>query len=277
MMDAKLAVHPEIVERVVAVLRRAPAGLLTDVDGTISRIAPTPEAAVVEPAMAATLARLARRLAVVAVVTGRGVDDAAGMVGAPDLLYIGNHGLERRGPHGVAIDPAAAPFVPAVRATLGAIGRDAERAGLRGLRIEDKGLTASVHYRLAPDPVEARATLLRIARPLAAGAGLRLTEGRLVLELRPPVRGNKGTALAALVEDYALAGAVFLGDDVTDLDAIDELRRLRDAGRVAGLNVGVAAAETPPALREAVDALVDGVDSVAALLAAVADRLDAAQ
>src|SRR5438094_508383 len=117
-MNAEPAVDPELVERVVAVLRRAPAGLLTDVDGTISR--------------------------------------------------------------------------------------------------------------LAPDPVEVRAALLRISEPLAAAAGLRLTEGRLVLELRPPVRGNKGTALAALVEDYALAGVVFLGDDVTDLDAIEELRRLRD-------------------------------------------------
>jgi trehalose 6-phosphate phosphatase len=109
---------------------------------------------------------------------------------------------------------------------------------------------------------------------LADAGGLRLTEGRLVLELRPPVRGNKGTALAALVDDYALAGVVFLGDDVTDLDAIAELRRLRDAGRTVGLAVGVVASESPPALREAVDLAAPGVDGAAALLAAVADQLE---
>ena len=267
---------PGVVERVVEVLRRAPAGLLTDIDGTISRIAPTPDAATVEPAMAATLARLAGRLAVVAALTGRGAADAARMVGVPGLLYVGNHGLERLGPGDgePVIDPAAEPFVPVIRETLAAAERAAQAAGLRGLRFEDKGLTASIHYRLAPDPAGARATLLPIVQGLADAGGLRLTEGRLVLELRPPVRGNKGTALAALVDDYALAGAIFLGDDVTDLDAIAELRRLRDAGRLAGLAVGVVASESPPALRDAVDLAVPGVDGAAALLAAVADRLD---
>ena len=269
---------PGVVERVVEVLRRAPAGLLTDIDGTISRIAPSPDAATVEPAMVAMLARLAGRLAVVAALTGRSAADAARMVGVPGLLYVGNHGLERLGPgsgeRAPAIDPAAAPFVPVVRETLAAAERAARAAGLRGLLFEDKGLTASIHYRLAPDPAGARATLLPIVQGLADAGGLRLTEGRLVLELRPPVHGNKGTALAALVDDYALAGATFLGDDVTDLDAIAELRRLRDAGRLAGLAVGVVASESPPALREAVDLAVPGVDGVAALLAAVAERLE---
>jgi len=269
---------PAAVERVVAVLARAPAGLLTDIDGTISRIAPTPDAATVEPVMRATLARLAGRLAVVAALTGRSAADAARMVGVSGLIYVGNHGLERLGPgtggRAPAIDPAATPFVPVIRETLASAERAAHAAGLHGLLFEDKGLTASIHYRLAPDPAGARAALLPIVQGLADAGGLRLTEGRLVLELRPPVRGNKGTALAALVDDYALAGVVFLGDDVTDLDAIAELRRLRDAGRIVGLAIGVVASESPPALREAVDLAVPGVDGAEALLAAVADRLD---
>ena len=275
---ADLPDDPAAVGRVVEVLARAPAGLLTDIDGTISRIAPSPDAATVEPAMAATLARLAGRLAVVAALTGRGAADAARMVGVPGLLYVGNHGLERLGPgtggQAPAIDPAAAPFVPVIRQTLAAAERAARATGLQGLLFEDKGLTASIHYRLAPDPAGARAALLPIVQGLADAGGLRLTEGRLVLELRPPVRGNKGTALAALADDYALAGVVFLGDDVTDLDAIAELRRLRDAGRLAGLAIGVVASESPPALRDAVDLAVPGVDGAAALLAAVADRLE---
>ena len=275
---ADLPDEPGAVERVVEVLARAPAGLLTDIDGTISRIAPTPDAATVEPAMAATLGRLAGRLALVAALTGRSAADAARMVGVPGLLYVGNHGLERLGPGAgdgaTGIDPVAARFVPVIRDTLAAAERAARAAGLRGLLFEDKGLTASIHYRLAPDPAGARATLLPIVQGLADAGGLRLTEGRLVLELRPPVRGNKGTALAALVDDYALAGVVFLGDDVTDLDAIAELRRLRDAGRTIGLAIGVVASESPPALREAVDLAVPGVDGAAALLAAVADQLE---
>ena len=273
-----VAGDPAAVERVVEVLARAPAGLLTDIDGTISRIAPSPDAATVEPAMASTLARLAGRLAVVAALTGRSAADVARMVGVPGLLYVGNHGLERLGPgtgeRAPTIDPAAASFVPVIRQTLAAAERAARATRLQGLLFEDKGLTASIHYRLAPDPAGARAALLPIVQGLADAGGLRLTEGRLVLELRPPVRGNKGTALAALVDDYALAGMVFFGDDVTDLDAIAELRRLRDAGRTVGLAVGVVASESPPALREAVDLAVPGVEGAASLLAAVADHLE---
>ncbi len=274
-MAVGTAPDPVAVERLVAVLAPAPAGLLTDIDGTISSIAPTPEAATVAPEVAATLDRLARRLAVVAAISGRAAGDAARLVGARDMLYVGNHGLERRGPDGTAVEPAALSFLPAIRSTLAAVEAAAGREGLRGLRFEDKGVTASIHYRLAPDPLAARGALLALAVPLAASAGLRLTEGRLVLELRPPLAMHKGTALAAIVERFALRGAVFLGDDRTDLDAMVELRRRRDAGRIAGLAVGVVTAESPPALRAAVDLAVPDVSAVAALLAAVADRLGA--
>lgn len=272
-MTASATPGPDAIERVVAVLARAPAGLLTDIDGTISQIAPTPDAARVAPEIAATLDRLAGRLAVVAAVTGRGVADAARLVGAERVLYIGNHGMERHGPEGGAFVPAAAPYLPLVRSVLRQAEAAATAAGWRGLRFEDKGVTASIHYRQAPEPPAAREALLALVAPLAAAAGLRLTEGRFVLELRPPVRIDKGTALGAVVDAYALRGAVFLGDDVTDIDAMRELRRRRDAGAITGVTIGVATAESPPALRAASDLLVGTVEAVAALLAAVAARL----
>jgi trehalose-phosphatase len=59
--------------------------------------------------------------------------------------------------------------------------------------------------------------------------GLRLTEGKGVLELRPPVEHDKGTAVLALAR--RLGGLVpgtsviFAGDDQTDEDAFRTLRR----------------------------------------------------
>ncbi|HEX5503449.1 MAG TPA: trehalose-phosphatase [Thermomicrobiales bacterium] len=264
-------VEPALVARAVEVLARAPAGLLTDIDGTISPIAPTPEAATVAPGVAATLERLAGRLAVVAAITGRAAADAARLVGAPRLLYVGNHGLEWLRGGRLEVAAAARPYVPRIAATLAAVERAAGRAGLRGLVFEDKGVTASIHYRLAPDPDRAHDVLEPLVRDLAAEAGLRVTEGRRILELRPPVPGDKGTALAGVIAAHGLAGVVFLGDDLTDLDAMAELRRQREAGRVAGLNVGVA--DAPPAVRAQADALAPDVAGVAALLAAVAERL----
>ena len=76
-------------------LRQAPAALATDVDGTISKIAPTPGEAVVDATAKAALALLSERLAAVVVVSGRAPEVAGEMVGLANLTYVGNHGLER--------------------------------------------------------------------------------------------------------------------------------------------------------------------------------------
>ena len=79
-----------------AVLRQTPSAVVTDIDGTISAIAPTPAEAMVDPGAKAALGSARReRLAAVAVVSGRAPQDGAAMVGLPELTYVGNHGLER--------------------------------------------------------------------------------------------------------------------------------------------------------------------------------------
>jgi trehalose 6-phosphate phosphatase len=269
-------VDPTGLDRVVAALTQIPAGLLTDIDGTISKIAPTADLARAEPAAVAALARLSERLALVAAISGRGAPDAAQLIGLPRMIYVGNHGLERHTATGSQIDPQAVPYVPVVAAALAATERAADRSGLRGLVFENKGATASIHYRLAPDPAAMRARLTRLLAQLPETQTLRVTEGRMVFELRPPIRIGKGEGVRALIREYGLRGAVFLGDDVTDLDAMRELRQMTRAEGVVGVNIGVAAPEAPADLAAMADVLVEGVDGVCALLVAVADRLESA-
>lgn len=271
-----VAVDPTVLDRVVAALTQVPAGLLTDIDGTISKIAPTAELARAEPSAVAALARLSERIALVAAISGRGAPDAARLIGLPKMIYVGNHGFERHSAAGSQIDPQAIPYLPAVAAALEATEREADRSGLRGLVFENKGATASIHYRLAPDPAAMRARLTGLLARLPEAQGLRVTEGRMVFELRPPVRIGKGEGVRALIKEYGLRGAVFLGDDVTDLDAMRELRQMTNAEGVVGVNIGVAAPEAPAELAAMADALVEGVDGVCALLVAVADRLEGA-
>src|SRR5262249_26242674 len=140
----------EVLSACLDTLRCAPAGLLTDVDGTISRLAPTPAAAVVDVRMRDSLGRLARVLRVVAVISGRGALDAQRMVGGDGLVYVGNHGLERLDRGALRWDPAAEPFRPALARTVRALRQ--ALADQLGVIVEDKGATASVHYRLSPDP-----------------------------------------------------------------------------------------------------------------------------
>jgi trehalose 6-phosphate phosphatase len=266
------------VEAVVAaallVLRQAPSAVVTDIDGTISGIAPTPAEAMVDPGAKAALAMLMERLATVAVVSGRAPRDGAEMVGLPELTYVGNHGLERIVRGTPWTHPVAAAAQPAITAALTEIENAARMADdVPWLLVENKGVTGTVHYRLAPDPAAAAALLEPLVRAAADRHGLRLTLGRMIFEVRPALAVNKGTAIRELARDLGLRGIVFFGDDVTDVDAFRALRELREAGEAATLRVGVLGPETSPAVLAEIDVSVNGVPACAATLLALAARL----
>jgi trehalose 6-phosphate phosphatase len=268
---------PEV-EAVVAacmeVLRQAPSAVVTDIDGTVSAIAPTPAEAMVDPGAKAALALLAERLTAVAVVSGRAPQDGVAMVGLPELIYVGNHGLERIARGIPWTHPVAAAAQPAIAAALAEIESAARAAAdVPWLLIENKGVTGTVHYRLAPDQIAAAALLEPLARAAADRHGLRLTSGRMIFEVRPALAVNKGTAIRELAQDLDLRGIVFFGDDVTDVDAFRALRELREAGEAATLRVGVLGPDTSPAVLAEIDMSVVGVPACAATLIALAARL----
>jgi trehalose 6-phosphate phosphatase len=247
-----------------AALAAAPAGLLTDMDGTLAPIVNDPPSARALPGAADALAALGQRLAVVGVVTGRGAADARRILGRDDVLVIGNHGLEWLEPGSNA--PAASPeLAAAVRAVDRACQSVPDEPGVT---VEHKGLSATVHFRNAPDPAAAAARV-RAALEAAAIPVISLPPGRMSLELRPEGAGDKGTAVAAVAERHALRGLVVIGDDVTDLDMFRAARRMRASGAVAAV-IGVGGGdEVPPEVAAAADALLPDPAAVVWLL----DRL----
>lgn len=258
-------------QRLAAVLSHRPSGLITDIDGTISAIAPTPEAARVSASVSDCLRELCARLDLVAAISGRAAVDARRMVGVAEMTYIGNHGLEVWQDGKTRVLPVVQPYVPWIAEAL-AVVRQATR-DIKGIIYEDKGATASVHYRLAEQPEKAREAILAALAGLPRARDLRVTEGRMVVELRPPLAVNKGTALVSLLDQYSLAGAIYLGDDTTDVDAF---RALHEWAQVPGrwaLAVGVMADETPEAVRREADLTVAGVPAVEGLLRNLVDIL----
>ena len=225
-------------------LRAAPerAAVLLDVDGVLAPIVARPEDAAVPAETSAELIRLAGRYALVACVSGRTGEDARRLVGVGGVVYAGSHGLE--------LDPEADRWIEPLRAFAATVDWP----------YEDKGLTGSFHYRTALDEEAARAALERVAER-AREAGLVPRWGRKVLELRPPLAADKGTAVRRLLGERGLRRALYAGDDTTDLDAFAALDGLEVAVRVA-----VASDEGPPELREAADLVVDGPADVLRLL-----------
>jgi trehalose 6-phosphate phosphatase len=229
-----------------------------DIDGTLAPIVERPgETAVPDDARDA-LGLLARRYALVGCVSGRRAEETRRLVGVEDLVYLGNHGFERFLPdfRGVRLDPAVAGHEDDAAAFLEHL--DSGELVALGLRVEDKGPIGALHWRGASDEAAAEAAARGIATD-AIGRGLVPHWGRKVLEIRPAVNLDKGTALAELLEERQMANALYGGDDRTDVDAFRRLRDLRAAGELASaVCVGIASDEGPEDLAEESDLLVEG-------------------
>jgi trehalose 6-phosphate phosphatase len=230
----------------IARLAAAPerAALLLDVDGVLAPIVDRPEDAAVPETTRDDLRRLAGRYALVACITGRSSSEARRIVGVPELRYAGEHGLE--------LDPAAAEDAAEVHRFVAATGWP---------DVELKPYSASLHFRRAADPEEARRRLAIIAAQ-ANDDGLRTAFGRMVLDVLPAAAATKGTAVRRLLGEAGLSRALYAGDDTTDLDAFAALDSLELAVRV-----GVASPDGPAEIRERADIVVDSPTELAALLA----------
>ncbi len=260
----------DVAERVGLVLAHKPSGLFSDFDGTLSPMAPTPDGALLASGVRDVLLALTSRIGLVGIVTGRAVDDARSRVDVPDLLYVGNHGLEwaERGVHvdhpvGIAAAASISSALEQIREEIGTANT------LAGLVFEDKRLSGSIHYRLSEDPVETGVTLGTITERVAAAHGLHVASGKMVYELRPTASVNKGTALREIAVERKLRSAVFLGDDVTDVDGFRALRELRESEGLETLAVGVLTPDTAPSVIAESDILLDGVDDVVRMLNAL--------
>ncbi|MBV9688301.1 MAG: trehalose-phosphatase [Ktedonobacteraceae bacterium] len=257
------------------VLAQRPLGLAFDIDGTLSILAPTPAEARLYPGVFSLLEQARDQAGVhVAIVTGRAIDEGASMVNVDGLTYVGTHGLEWSNglptASTIEVSPESLAYVQAGKQLLDLA--EQKLSALPGLIIERKRLGGSIHYRLAPDPEEARERILALLTEPAHRLDMRLTEGKCVIEIKSPVVVNKGKALARFVQRFALQGVVFAGDDRTDLDAVMEIVRLRQAG-LAALSIAVKDVDTLPALLENADILVEGVAGMVRLLHEIVEAL----
>jgi trehalose 6-phosphate phosphatase len=231
----------------LAPLAREPgrSAIVLDVDGTLAPIVARPELAEVPDATRAELRRLVARYLLVACVSGRAGEDAERLVGVPGVTVVGNHGLE--------LDPRAQGY-----ATHMARFRDTV-----ALPVEDKGLSLSYHYREAADETAARTALEEVAER-ARAEGLDARWGRKVLEIRPPVAADKGTAVRILLERAGAGLGLYAGDDTTDLDAF---AGLAEAGLDYVVRVAVVSDEGPAELVADADLVVPGPEQLADVLA----------
>jgi trehalose 6-phosphate phosphatase len=249
--------------------------VLLDIDGTLAPIVRHAADAHVPEATRTLLIEISRRYRLVGCVSGRRAATARQIVSIGSIAYVGNHGGEllRPGATRPEIDPDATAWSERVgEFALRAYTPEVQRARVRS---EDKEAIAAFHWRGAPDEEHAAELVCDIAKH-AQDEGFAIHWGRKVLEVRPPVALDKGLGVTALLQSatdgngVALAGALYVGDDSTDLDAFRALRTLVDAGTLGfSLCVAVGSEETPPELAEQADLIIDGQSGVRGLLEAL--------
>jgi alpha,alpha-trehalase len=194
-----------------------------DFDGTLSEIVEDPSAAKLVDGAAQALEYLAKQCPV-AVVSGRDLADIRARVGLPGLWYAGNHGFELIGPDGQYHENSAAAAAVPVLEQVAADLRD-EVKQLPGALVEHTRYAIAVHYRQVA--VERAGEVVAAVHRHGRRHGLRVTNGRKVVELRPDIDLDKGTALVSIWARIRHAGRVipfYIGDDLTDEDAFDAVR-----------------------------------------------------
>ncbi|MEA2248762.1 MAG: trehalose 6-phosphate phosphatase [Solirubrobacteraceae bacterium] len=245
--------------------------VLLDVDGVLAPIVEQADDAHMPETTRRPLIEVAKRYAIVACVSGRRASDARRIVSLGSIAYLGSHGSEilRAGTIAPELDAELQGWTQRVRA----FAEEAFDDTLRRLRVrlEDKEAIAALHWRGVPDEEEAQRAVEQVARA-AEDAGFVTHWGRKVLEIRPPVRIDKGAGIVRLLHDTELTAAVYVGDDLTDVDAFRGLDELAATGRIGtAIKVGVRSDEGPPQLAREADHMVDGTAGVRELLQALAE------
>ena len=253
--------------RVHTVFQTGRWGLIVDFDGTIAEIASRPDEAMVSRRAADSLRRLADTIELVCVMSGRAVRDLQAKVLVDNIMYVGNHGAEYLEAGQVSVAPGVAEYRDKIKRVFDGL-RTA--VALPGLVWDDKQHSVSVHYRLASDPDHAR-RMLQVALDSATGTDeLEMFWGKMVLEIRAPVGLDKGYAVRKLVREREVDSVVVIGDDTTDVDALNALGELRAAGDVHGIGVAVIYEDSPEELVRSADYGLEGVSEVEVFLESLA-------
>jgi trehalose 6-phosphate phosphatase len=200
----------------------AASGVVLDFDGVLSPIVEDPTTSAMPDHVTAVLNRLAGRLGLLAVMSGRPAKFLMDRVRVEGIPLFGSYGIEQVQGGELQIDKEAEGWLTPVREAGDALTE--LLASSPGVRVERKSVSVAVHWRQAPDQEAAAIEVRQATAMVAASKGLALEPGKLVEELRPPIEINKGTAIRGLLAGRGLQTIAYAGDDLGDLPALDVVR-----------------------------------------------------
>lgn len=203
--------------------------IFLDYDGTLTPIVDKPHQAKLTKPQKSFLKSISKLPHVmVVVISGRMLADIKKRVGISGIYYAGNHGMEISGPKTKLVHPKAKSAKPILKKIKNELAKQLK--GIKGVLVEDKILTVSLHYRLVSqkDLVKVKKKIKDITRPYLKTKKIRITHGKKVFEIRPNIKWDKGQAVLWFLKKKAKIKNLFpiyIGDDVTDEDAFKVLQK----------------------------------------------------
>jgi trehalose-phosphatase len=199
--------------------------LFLDYDGTLVPICKEPSLAVLSLDTKRMLKDLLRNpFFSVGIISGRSLREIRKMVGIRDLFYAGNHGFEIMFKKRVWTHPGLEGFASELKKIVRTVNR--RTLGIKGIIVENKKFTASIHYRnvTSHSPGAIRTLITDILAPYPET--FTVSRGKKVFEIRPCIKWDKGKAverLTALLGFKTKVMRIYIGDDQTDEDAFSVL------------------------------------------------------
>ncbi|CAM8998871.1 unnamed protein product [Rhodiola kirilowii] len=247
--------HPSALEKFEQIAKASEGKqivMFLDYDGTLSPIVEDPDKAYMSKEMRGAVRDAARHFPT-AIVTGRCMDKVRGFVRLGELYYAGSHGMDIKGPATktlkykkgnppMAFQPAS-EFLPMIDEVYKILVEKTKST--EGAKVENNKFCLSVHFRCV-DEKSWFALAEEVKLVLSGYPKLELSLGRMVLEIRPTIKWDKGKALEFLLGSLGYANSddvfpIYIGDDRTDEDAFNVLR---NRGQGLGILVSKVPKET---------------------------------
>jgi len=213
------------IDEILSKLENKIPALFLDYDGTLTPIVSDPEKALLSETNRSTISKIAA-LVPVAVISGRDRANVASKIDIDGLIYAGSHGYDITGPNGMDMQygpgQETLPLLDEAETHL-----KSKLSSVEGAMVERKKYAIAVHYRnVADEHVEKVKNI--VYEELGKHEKLKEGLGKKIIELKPDLDWHKGKALDWILEKLDLKSdrfvPIFIGDDVTDEDALEVLK-----------------------------------------------------